>query len=337
MNTFVLGVHKPQKNFIKENIKRVKGCNHCDRSKENQVIGATQVQKDYHRVKSVKYRINEQQPVIKCNVKFVGREKPEIFKNVQNNVHLSTIQNQSNCYASNGVKSYRNQECQTDDALYNNNNNSCTSNNNVDELKSSCTVCGRVVNRRNAALQVEIPVVPCDGSILPDTFNHAALNTVSFCNDEKTDDISTEQFSKIDNKKDALKENIFKKTDSILKPSLNYRLGIVPRYLKERNARCEQEKKITQEKEKMEELLGIKDPDCPPGHMLMQERERVERLKRLQKEFDEEIRKLNTIPVSSDTYRVRQKKAQIEKELNRIEEAMNSLKRLKVFVKIENV
>lgn len=33
----------------------------------------------------------------------------------------------------------------------------------------------------------------------------------------------------------------------------------------------------------MEELLGIKDPDCPPGHMLMQERERVERLKRLQK------------------------------------------------------
>lgn len=37
MNTFVLGVHKPQKNFIKENIKRVKGCNHCDRSKENQV------------------------------------------------------------------------------------------------------------------------------------------------------------------------------------------------------------------------------------------------------------------------------------------------------------
>lgn len=54
-------------------------------------------------------------------------------------------------------------------------------------------------------------------------------------------------------------------------------------------------------------------------------------------EFDEEIRKLNTIPVSSDTYRVRQKKAQIEKELNRIEEAMNSLKRLKVFVKIENV
>lgn len=42
-------------------------------------------------------------------MKFVGREKPEIFKNVQNNVHLSTIQNQSNCYASNGVKSYRNQ------------------------------------------------------------------------------------------------------------------------------------------------------------------------------------------------------------------------------------
>lgn len=41
------------------------------------------------------------------------------------------------------------------------------------------------------------------------------------------------------------------------------------RYLKERNAKLELEQKEKAEQEKLAELRGLKDPKCPPGHMLM--------------------------------------------------------------------
>lgn len=41
------------------------------------------------------------------------------------------------------------------------------------------------------------------------------------------------------------------------------------RYIKELNAKRIQEQQEKENQEKLAELLGLNDPSCPPGHMLM--------------------------------------------------------------------
>ncbi len=41
------------------------------------------------------------------------------------------------------------------------------------------------------------------------------------------------------------------------------------RYLQERNEKLMKQRQEKEKRERLEELMGLKDPKCPPGHMLM--------------------------------------------------------------------
>ncbi|XP_076627687.1 uncharacterized protein LOC143344938 [Colletes latitarsis] len=107
-------------------------------------------------------------------------------------------------------------------------------------------------------------------------------------------------------------------------PPNNYRKGVVPKYLKNR--------KEAQEKEqKAKEVL---DPDCPNGHVQLPDQERKETLHILKKNYQDYVNELNMMPIKSDTLRAQQRKAEIERQLNKLEEGIKVFSKPKVYVKL---
>lgn len=104
------------------------------------------------------------------------------------------------------------------------------------------------------------------------------------------------------------------------------------RYLKEKNAKLELEQKEKAEQERLAELRGLNDPKCPPGHMLMPPDELRNHIEKMEAEFNALIQQLNMMPVSSDSYRVKQRKIQIEKALKELEDKLELFKSGKVFI-----
>ncbi|XP_044758565.1 uncharacterized protein LOC123316518 isoform X2 [Coccinella septempunctata] len=112
------------------------------------------------------------------------------------------------------------------------------------------------------------------------------------------------------------------KNDSVrnsYQPPPNYQKGVVPKYLKERK---ELEKTVEAE------------PDCPPGHILLPEEERKETLRVLRQSYADRVQELNSLPVRSDTLKMKKRKMEIEEELKKIDEGIKVFQRPKVFVKI---
>lgn len=127
-------------------------------------------------------------------------------------------------------------------------------------------------------------------------------------------------------------------------------------YLKERNAQLERDRQERETREKLEEILGFKDPKCPPGHMLMPPDELQQHLSDMEtskisayitcsqdilftkcicvSEFNTLVAELNRMPVSNDSYKIRQRSIQIEKELRELEAKIELYKTKRVFVKI---
>lgn len=96
-------------------------------------------------------------------------------------------------------------------------------------------------------------------------------------------------------------------------------LGRVPRYLQQRKAEMAEAKRAGEEEEARREALS----KVPPGHRLVSEEEKAETLKQLserQLELDMQLRKM---PVRFDTQNLRQKRAAIEDELEKIEQTRN--------------
>ncbi|XP_067928363.1 enkurin domain-containing protein 1-like [Watersipora subatra] len=104
--------------------------------------------------------------------------------------------------------------------------------------------------------------------------------------------------------------------------------GSVPKYLEKR--------KEEWKNEEVERIRNTPDPDMPPGHKLMPSEERCETLNLLHQSHKELSSKLSSLPIRSDTMRVRTAKEQLESKLCEVEEAIKVFSRPKVFVKIDD-
>ncbi len=118
-----------------------------------------------------------------------------------------------------------------------------------------------------------------------------------------------------------------KKKSETMKPPEKYKNGSVPKYLKHRQASWKAEaERVEREKP---------DPDCPAGHRKLSEGDRREALGQMKERYKYLVEKANSFPVRNDSLRVRQMKADIEKEMADLEDSIRIYERTKVFVKME--
>ena len=75
------------------------------------------------------------------------------------------------------------------------------------------------------------------------------------------------------------------------------------------------------------------DPDCPPGHRMLPEQERVETLRIVQSNFDELVAKMARLPVTSDTLRSKMYRKELEDKIAAAEAGIKVFSRRKVFVR----
>lgn len=102
--------------------------------------------------------------------------------------------------------------------------------------------------------------------------------------------------------------------------------------------------------------LGLDDPACPPGHILLPEPERLEHLTKIKKgssstlnclykqimyqinyvfiDYSRLIMQLNMLPLSSDSYKMIEKRKHIERELDKVQLGIKLFSREKLFVKV---
>lgn len=102
-----------------------------------------------------------------------------------------------------------------------------------------------------------------------------------------------------------------------------------------------------------EAILNAPDPECPPGHIKVDDNQRVATLKQLEsskfdrifsvkyKSFDFDLdrteleKKLGHLPVRNDSLSIKQTKEQIEKKLVELDEAIEIFSKPKVFMQID--
>lgn len=105
----------------------------------------------------------------------------------------------------------------------------------------------------------------------------------------------------------------------------SYQKGVIPKYLSRRKA----EQAIASARAKEIDL------NCPEGHVAMPDCERRDTLDMILKNYNDFINKLNKIPVRTDTLKMKQKKIEIEKQLDKLEEGIRIFSRSKVYVKLD--
>ncbi|XP_044317918.1 uncharacterized protein LOC108041263 [Drosophila rhopaloa] len=96
----------------------------------------------------------------------------------------------------------------------------------------------------------------------------------------------------------------------------------LPRYLE----------KQKREKAVAKQLAEAQDPDCPRGHVLLSDQDRLTHLTNAQKRYEQLVNELNHMPMTAQTLRVRNRKAEIDKELTTVEEDIRIYSKAKVFV-----
>ncbi|KAG2392126.1 hypothetical protein C9374_012378 [Naegleria lovaniensis] len=101
--------------------------------------------------------------------------------------------------------------------------------------------------------------------------------------------------------------------------------GRVPKYILERKAEWQQ-----QEEKAMEEQR--KRDECPPGMKLVSEHDRIATLSELERNKKEIQGSINRMPILCDTMSLQQKKAQLERKLEEIEDAIKIFSRKKVYI-----
>jgi len=113
-----------------------------------------------------------------------------------------------------------------------------------------------------------------------------------------------------------------------MKPGKKYKSGSVPKYLQDRKAEWQAEaERVERDKP---------DPDCPPGHRKLSEGDRREALGGMKVKYQSLVSQFNNFPVRADTYRMKQLKTEIEKEMSGLEEKIRVYERSKVFVKLQD-
>ncbi|XP_072537102.1 enkurin domain-containing protein 1 isoform X2 [Salminus brasiliensis] len=101
--------------------------------------------------------------------------------------------------------------------------------------------------------------------------------------------------------------------------------GRVPQYLEERKQQWRREAE--------ERRKNTPDPSVPAGHTQMSEREKQETLKSLKETHRSLVSELLSLPVRADTVSVRSRRAEIDRRLSEVEEAIKIFSRDKVYVK----
>ncbi|XP_033154615.1 uncharacterized protein LOC117137333 [Drosophila mauritiana] len=96
----------------------------------------------------------------------------------------------------------------------------------------------------------------------------------------------------------------------------------LPRYLE----------KQKREKAMAKQLAESLDPDCPRGHVLLSDQDRLTHLTNAKKRYEQLVNELNHMPMTAQTLRVRNRKAEIDKELTTVEEDIRIYSKAKVFV-----
>ncbi|OXB76076.1 UNVERIFIED_CONTAM: hypothetical protein H355_000175 [Colinus virginianus] len=104
--------------------------------------------------------------------------------------------------------------------------------------------------------------------------------------------------------------------------------GHIPQYLLERKE---------QWRRQMEEQLRSRpDPDTPPGHTMMPEGQRLEMLSNLKQSQEQMIKDLMMLPMRADNLSIQKRRAELERNLSQIEEALRIFSRPKVFIKMDS-
>ena len=104
-----------------------------------------------------------------------------------------------------------------------------------------------------------------------------------------------------------------------------HEVGTVPKYLQERR---EKWKKEAEEAEKArKESAG-----CPPGHRKLSDAERMVALQRMKNEYKNICAEIARFPIRSDTLRTRQKRIELEKDLDRLEGGIKTYEKEKVYI-----
>ncbi|XP_008837294.1 enkurin domain-containing protein 1 isoform X3 [Nannospalax galili] len=103
--------------------------------------------------------------------------------------------------------------------------------------------------------------------------------------------------------------------------------GHVPHYLLERRDLWRQEAEARQHCQP--------DPAIPPGHTLMPEKQRLETLNNLLQSQSQLLRKLILLPAGADSLRAQGHRAELDRKLVQVEEAIKIFSRPKVFVKMD--
>ena len=104
--------------------------------------------------------------------------------------------------------------------------------------------------------------------------------------------------------------------------------GKTPKYIQE--MRLENEKKIEMEK------LRKETAKYPKGTRLLSEEERLFTLEKLKQSRDDINKVIEKLPITSDTQAFRNKKEELFKKLDEIENAIDTFSKKKVFVKVED-
>ncbi|XP_026294524.1 uncharacterized protein LOC113218400 [Frankliniella occidentalis] len=115
------------------------------------------------------------------------------------------------------------------------------------------------------------------------------------------------------------------KTSSHAQYPSSYQKGEIPKYL------CKRKTEQALASARAKEI----DPSCPPGHVAMPDAERRETLDMILKNYNKLITELNKIPVRTDTLKMKQRKIEIEKQLDKLEEGIRIFSRSKVYVKVD--
>ncbi|XP_030835582.1 enkurin domain-containing protein 1 [Strongylocentrotus purpuratus] len=107
-----------------------------------------------------------------------------------------------------------------------------------------------------------------------------------------------------------------------------YKRGHTPKYLQSRQNQWQRESE--------ERIRNMPDPDMPPGHRKMAEEERLKTLEILKEKEKDLQNTLRKFPLSVETLRAKNQKAEIENRLSEVEEAIKIFTRRKVFVKVDS-
>lgn len=159
----------------------------------------------------------------------------------------------------------------------------------------------------------EAELAICPPSLGEDTIN-CSLDHSTHTTQTTQPTISTTHNTKVTSPK-VTKKIVSGRSSAIsCSPQHKHKVGKIPNYLKVRQTEWKEA-----EKKRISEI-PVNDPDCPPGHRLLDKEEKEARIATMEEEQASLLHEVSNLPFSVDTRRVRIKRQQIEERLAQLED-----------------